>query len=94
MAMKKQPSIRKGTSQTTNHYGETSVDYLSRTTGEESDKVANKMDTGGKEAKSGVGASGSMRIVNDGEFVYLELKTKQGWARSDNTSASGFSFKK
>jgi hypothetical protein len=94
MSLKKQPNIRKSTSQTTNHYGDTSVDYLARTSGEESDKVANKLDTESSEAKSGAGSSGAMRIVNDGEMVYLEIKTNQGWARSDNQSASGFSFKK
>ena len=94
MGLKKNPNIGKSTSQTTNHYGDTSVDNLSRTSGEESDKVANKLDTESSEAKSGAGSSGAIRIVNDGELVYLEIKTNQGWARSDSSSASGFSFKK
>tara|TARA_X000001382_G_C3171485_1_gene179674 strand:- start:185 stop:430 length:246 start_codon:yes stop_codon:yes gene_type:complete len=44
------------------------------------------------ESKSGT--VGTMRIVVDGEKPYLEVKSNEGWVRSDSSSASGFSFKK
>ncbi len=48
--------------------------------------------TKANESKSG--ATGTMRVVVDGETPYLEVKSSEGWVRSDNSSASGFSFKK
>tara|TARA_R110000744_G_scaffold88031_3_gene171708 strand:+ start:3028 stop:3270 length:243 start_codon:yes stop_codon:yes gene_type:complete len=46
----------------------------------------------GKESNEG--SVGTMRVIVDGEKPYLEIKSKQGWVRSDTSSASGFSFKK
>jgi hypothetical protein len=48
----------------------------------------------GKTSEETSGAVGSVRIIVDGETPYLEVLSKKGWVRSDNSSASGFSFKK
>ena len=48
-----------------------------------------------EEKKTYEGKSGDMRVTkdsNDSKF-YLEMKSDEGWVRSDNTSTSGFSFK-
>ena len=62
-----------------------------RDTHYQSDKDIDKS-VSDKENKDGV--VGTMRIVIDGEKPFLEVKSSEGWVRSDNTSASGFSFKK
>jgi hypothetical protein len=48
-----------------------------------------------EEKKTYEGKSGDMRITKDStdSKYYLEVKADEGWVRSDNTSASGFSFK-
>ena len=57
----------------------------------QSDKMNHKS---GQSLEEKTGHIGTLRIIIDGERPYLEIKSKQGWVRSDNTSASGFSFKK
>jgi len=49
-----------------------------------------------EEKKTYEGKSGDMRVIQDqsDKNYYLEIKSSDGWARSDNTSTSGFSFKK
>ena len=41
------------------------------------------------------GKSGDMRVIKDSidSLYYLEMKSDEGWVRSDNSSLSGFSFK-
>ena len=50
------------------------------------DKVSNIVDTETSESEQRIGNSGTMRIVKTGE--------KDGWIVSDNSSTTGFSFKK
>tara|TARA_R110002020_G_scaffold28770_6_gene91318 strand:- start:3972 stop:4217 length:246 start_codon:yes stop_codon:yes gene_type:complete len=57
----------------------------------ETDKLHNKSARSSEERSGDVG---SIRIIVDGEKPFLEIKSKEGWVRSDNTSVSGFSFKK
>ena len=52
------------------------------------------LDKGARANESKAGVTGTMRIVVDGEQPYLEVKSSEGWVRSDSSSASGFSFKK
>ena len=49
-----------------------------------------------EEKKGFEGKSGDMRIAVDpsDKKYYLEMRSDEGWVRSDNTSTSGFSFKK
>jgi hypothetical protein len=51
------------------------------------------MKTGAVQESGSDSTVGSMRIIKDGELYYVELKTGDGWIRSDNTSASGFSIR-
>jgi len=53
-----------------------------------------QLDKSAQANESKSGAVGTMRIVVDGEKPYLEIKSNEGWVRSDSSSASGFSFKK
>ena len=48
-----------------------------------------------EEKKTYEGKSGDMRVTKDSDDskYYLEMKSDEGWVRSDNTSTSGFSFK-
>ena len=48
-----------------------------------------------EEKKTYEGKSGDMRVTKDSDDskYYLEMKSDDGWVRSDNTSTSGFSFK-
>ena len=48
-----------------------------------------------EEKKGFEGKSGDMRVTKDSDDskYYLEMKSDEGWVRSDNTSTSGFSFK-
>jgi hypothetical protein len=52
------------------------------------------LDKSGKGKEDISGSVGTLRIIVDGEYPYLEIKSKEGWVRSDSSSASGFSFKK
>ena len=52
------------------------------------------LDKSGKSKEDVSGSVGTLRIIVDGEYPYLEIKSKEGWVRSDSSSASGFSFKK
>ena len=80
---------------TTNHFGDTTTNDLSRITGKEVDEVANKMDSENNQEETGAsGAEGTMRVIVDGSVPYLEIKSNKGWVRSDSSSTSGFSFKK
>ena len=47
-----------------------------------------------KEKLNTEGKSGDIRVVGEGTDTFLEIKTEEGWVRSDNTSLSGFKFKK
>jgi len=49
-----------------------------------------------EEKKTYAGKTGDMRVIQDqgDKKYYLEMKSDDGWVRSDNTSTSGFSFKK
>jgi len=58
------------------------------------DKQADLTDSKTSNSEQFAGASGTMRITKDGNNYYLEIKTKDGWIISDNSSASGFKFKK
>lgn len=78
-----------------NHYGESNVHDVERTSGKEIDAVANKQSgSGAQEETGGSGSVGSLRVIVDGNTPYIEVKSEKGWIRSDNTSTSGFSFKK
>ena len=48
-----------------------------------------------EEKKTYEGKTGDMRVTKDSDDskYYLEMKSDEGWVRSDNTSTSGFSFK-
>ena len=48
-----------------------------------------------EEKKTYAGKTGDMRVIQDqgDKKYYLEMKSDDGWVRSDNTSTSGFSFK-
>lgn len=96
MAIKKsQERIKPQVTTTTNHYSDDPVS-ITRDVNDSLDKVGDKLDpeTGSQSEEASMGgSSGSMRVIQDGKLYYLELKTKDGWIRSDNTSLSGFSFK-
>ena len=48
-----------------------------------------------EEKRTYEGKSGDMRVIKDStdSLYYLEMKSDEGWVRSDNSSLSGFSFK-
>ena len=47
-----------------------------------------------EEKKTHQGKSGDVRVVKDPDKkYYLEVKSDEGWVRSNNTSTSGFSFR-
>ena len=85
------PNIKRSGISGVNHYSD--ADTGNRDSERMADESLNR-ETTGTEAKAGTGAVGSIRIVVDGESPYLEVMSSQGWVRSDNTSTSGFSFKK
>ena len=58
------------------------------------DKQADLTDSETSNSEQFAGAFGTMRITKDGNSYYLEIKTEDGWIISDNSSASGFKFKK
>jgi len=58
------------------------------------DKQADLTDSKTSNSEEKFAKDGTMRITNDGQNYYLEVKTKDGWIVSDNSSASGFKFKK
>ena len=82
------PNILITSAPAVNHYSDAKED--DRTT---SDVLLNKS-TSSTEEQGSSGVEGTIRIVVDGELPYLEVKSGEGWVRSDNTSTSGFSFKK
>ena len=47
-----------------------------------------------EEKKTYAGKTGDMRVIQDqgDKEYYLEMKSDDGWVRSDNTSTSGFSL--
>jgi uncharacterized protein (DUF1499 family) len=47
-----------------------------------------------EEKKTYAGKTGDMRVIQDqgDKKYYLEMKSDDGWVRSDNTSTSGFSL--
>ena len=77
-----------------NHYSDEPVD-ANVEVGRKLDEVSDKLDlkTSQSQETGSAGSTGSMRIIRDGELYYLELKTADGWIRSDNTSVSGFSIR-
>ena len=60
------------------------------------EKVSEKTDkiTGRAEKDSATGAEGSIRAIKDLNDWYIEIKTADGWIRSDSSTASGFKLKK
>lgn len=82
------PNISRTSNSNVNHYSEDPKDLrdVDRTV----DATINK-EVSNKESS---GTVGSVRIIVEGDTPYLEVKGKEGWVRSNNTSASGFSFKK
>lgn len=40
------------------------------------------------------GKSGDIRVSQEGTDTFLEIKTDDGWMRSDKNATSGFSYKK
>tara|TARA_R110000824_G_scaffold317700_2_gene504871 strand:+ start:1110 stop:1382 length:273 start_codon:yes stop_codon:yes gene_type:complete len=82
------PNILKTSASSVNHYSDSKEEDRSST-----DELLNKS-TSSNEERGSSGTEGTIRIVVDGELPYLEVKSGEGWVRSDNTSTSGFSFKK
>ena len=82
------PNIQSASSSGVNHYSDSKEDNR-----DTQDSLLNKS-VSSKEEKGSAGAIGSVRIIVDGDKPFLEVKSDQGWVRSDNTSTSGFSFKK
>ena len=39
------------------------------------------------------GKSGDIRVSQEGTDTFLEIKTDDGWVRSDNSATSGFVYK-
>ena len=77
-----------------NHYSDEPVDSINEVS-RKLDEVNDKLDvkTSQSQEAGPAGSIGSMRLVRDGELYYLEFKTADGWIRSNNTSASGFSIR-
>lgn len=77
-----------------NHYSDESADAKVEL-GRKLDEVVDKFDakTSQSQETGSAGATGSMRVIRDGELYYLELKTADGWVRSDSSSSSGFSIR-
>ena len=77
-----------------NHYSDEPVDSVNEVS-RKLDEVNDKLDvkTSQSQEAGPAGSAGSMRIIRDGELYYLELKTADGWIRSDNTSTSGFTIR-
>ena len=82
------PNIQMASSPNVNHYSDSKQDDR-----DTQDSLLNKSPSA-KEEKGSVGAIGSVRVIIDGDKPYIEVKSEKGWIRSDNTSTSGFSFKK
>tara|TARA_R110000824_G_scaffold125397_2_gene284481 strand:- start:355 stop:630 length:276 start_codon:yes stop_codon:yes gene_type:complete len=83
------PNITRTSNANVNHYSDDPNDYF-RDANRSIDSTINK-EVSNKESQ---GAVGTIRIVIEGDTPYLEVKSEQGWVKSTNTSASGFSFKK
>ena len=77
-----------------NHYSDEPVDSINEVS-RKLDEVNDKLDvkTAQSQEAGPAGSIGSMRVIRDGELYYLELKTADGWIRSDSSSASGFSIR-
>jgi len=77
-----------------NHYSDEPVDATNEVS-RRLDEVNDKLDvkTAQSQEAGPAGVVGTMRIIRDGELYYLEFKTADGWIRSDNASASGFSIR-
>ena len=77
-----------------NHYSDEPVDSINEVS-RKLDEVNDKLDvkTSQSQETGPAGTIGSMRVIRDGELYYLELKTADGWIRSDSSSASGFSIR-
>ena len=95
MAVKRKimnPMVR-STGQRVNHYGEASDNSRGYSDLEYTiAKIAKKVDTptGQVEESHDTSESGSFRVIKDKKVYYLEIKTNDGWIRSDGSSASGF----
>ena len=98
MAIKRKiinPVVR-STGQRVNHYGDNSdnsrgysdLEYTIST-------IAKKVDipTGQVEEPEDTSESGAFRVVKDKKVYFLEIKTNDGWIRSDGSSASGFTLR-
>jgi len=98
MAIKKRvhvPVVR-STGQRVNHYGESSDNSRGFSDLEYTiNKIAEKVDTptGTVEKTDDMGNAGEFRVVKDKKTYFLEIRTEDGWIRSDNSTASGFSLK-
>tara|TARA_R100000306_G_C4347409_1_gene128318 strand:- start:212 stop:523 length:312 start_codon:yes stop_codon:yes gene_type:complete len=97
MAVKRKimnPMVR-STGQRVNHYGDASDNSRGYSDLEYTiAKIAKKVDTptGQVEESQDTSDSGSFRVIKDKKVYYLEIKTDDGWIRSDGSgvSASGF----
>ena len=76
-----------------------SVDNLERVLAQVYDDINEVIDSVNQgstveEKKTYQGKSGDVRVIKDAnKKYYLEIKSDEGWVRSDNTSTSGFSFR-
>jgi len=57
--------------------------------------IADKVDTatGRVDTSDNTGSTGAFRVVKQKNLWYVEIKSGDGWIRSDNTSVSGFKLK-
>lgn len=76
-----------------------SVDNLERVLAQVYDDINEVIDSVNQgstveEKKTYQGKPGDVRVIKDADKkYYLEIKSDEGWVRSDNTSTSGFSFR-
>ena len=82
------PNMSRTSNSARNHYSDAKVD--DRDSNKSIDATINK-EVSNKESQ---GEVGTIRVVVEGDTPYIEIKSAQGWVKSTNTSASGFSFKK
>ena len=98
MAVKRKivnPVVR-STGQRVNHYGDSSDNSRGYSDLEYTiSKIAKKVDipTGQVEESEDASESGALRVVKDKKVYFLEIKTNDGWIRSDGSSASGFTLR-
>jgi len=57
--------------------------------------IADKVDTatGRVDTSDNTGSAGAFRVVKQKNLWYVEIKSGDGWIRSDNSSVSGFILK-